>query len=88
MMAERDWKNFFQSLIEVLDQAENITNEQQREITGVHLEEAVTALQQVISLVPGENESGQGLATLSRNFRLLSAGWRDESLLQRCNSFT
>ena len=85
MMAERDWENFFQSLIEVLDQAENVTNEQQREITGLHLEDAVTALQQVISLVPGESESGQVLATLLRNFRLLSAGWRDESS-DRCSS--
>ena len=85
MMAERDWENFFQSLNEVLDQVENVTNDQQREIIGLHLEDAVTALQQVISLVPGENECGQGLAALSRNFRSLSAGWRDESS-DRCLS--
>lgn len=85
MMAEHDWENFFQSLIQVLDEAENVTTEQQREITGLHLEDGVSALQQVISLVPGESESGQVLATLLRNFRLLLASWRNVSS-DRCSN--
>eukprot|EP00112_Aurelia_sp_Birch-Aquarium-sp1_P019875 Seg500.5 transcript_id=Seg500.5/GoldUCD/mRNA.D3Y31 product="DNA transposase THAP9" pseudo=true protein_id=Seg500.5/GoldUCD/D3Y31 len=84
-MAEHDWENFFQSLIQVLDEAENVTTEQQREITGLHLEDGVSALQQVISLVPGESESGQVLATLLRNFRLLLASWRNVSS-DRCSN--
>ena len=35
---------------------------------------------QVISLVPEESESGHILMALLRNFRLLSAGWRNEPL--------
>eukprot|EP00794_Sanderia_malayensis_P012540 gene12540-13826_t len=84
-MAEQDWGNFFQSLIQALDEAENATTEQQREVAGLHLEHAVSVLQHVISLVPGESESGQVLATILRNFRLLLAGWRNASS-DRCSN--
>ena len=59
-MAEQDRENFFQSLTDVLDEAESVATEQQRELTGLHLEDAVSALQQVISLVPDTFEKFSG----------------------------
>ena len=53
----------------------------------MHLENAVNVFQEVVSLVQGESETGQGLMTLLRNFLLLSAGWRNASLFSdSCSS--
>ena len=67
-MAAQDWENFFQSLSKVLDDVECSTNQQLVEVAGLHLENAVGVLQQVVSLVPGESESGQVLLGLLRKF--------------------
>ena len=63
--------NFFQSLNEILGDVECTTNQQLLEMAGLRLESAVGVLQQLVSLVPGESESGNILMTLLRNFRLL-----------------
>ena len=51
-MAVQDWEDFFQSLNEILDDAECATNWQLVEVAGLRLQNAVGVLQQVISLVP------------------------------------
>ena len=86
-MAVQDWENFFQSLNEILDDAECATNQQLLEVVGLRLENAVSVLQQVVSLVPGENESGQVLMAILRNFPLLSAAYRSATLFSdSCSS--
>ena len=57
-MAVQDWEDFFQSLNQILDDAECATNQELREVAGLLLEDAVSVLQQVISLVPGKVSLG------------------------------
>ena len=78
---------FLSSLNEILDDAECATNQQLLEVAGLRLENAVSVLQQVASLVPGESEPGQVQMALLRNFRLLSTGWRNAPLFSdSCSS--
>ena len=86
-MAVQDWENFFQSLNEILDDAECATNQQLLEVAGLRLENADNVLQQMVSLVLGESESGQVLMAILRNFPLLSAACRNASLFSdSCSS--
>ena len=80
--------NFFQSLNEIFGDVECTTNLQLLEVAGLRLESTVSVLQQLVSLVPGESESGNVLMTLLRNFHLLSIDWRNASLFSDSCVFT
>ena len=60
--------NFFQSLNEIFGDVECATNLQLLEAVGLRLESTVSVLQQLVSLVPGESESGNVLMTLFEKF--------------------
>ena len=66
-----DWEaqGFFQSLVDFLNDSENVSvaNSVGKEAIAAHLEHAVLAIQQILSLVPGASECGEFLQELLKN---------------------
>ena len=91
--SSRNWQLFFNSLLSILDDCESVRRTYlpgslEREMLGMRLEQAVYALQQILSLAvdKGDSESEAFLYELLRNFQLLQIELNRSESSTRCST--